>query len=235
MGGMTPQTLGDSPVMIHLYVEDVDAFARQAVAAGAKLIRPVRDEARGDRVCTLLDPLGHRWMIATHKRDVSLDAQRKLDPAWEITQPDEAKEAPDDRSAIAYLTVDDGIRAIDFYKKAFDASETLRFMDQSGRVGHATLRIGDSALFLSDEFPGVCSSPRTLGGSSVVIHFYSEDVDRIAQKAVENGAKVLIPVSNQPYGDRSGRLQDPFGHIWTVATHIEDVSPDQLRERGHSA
>jgi PhnB protein len=107
----------------------------------------------------------------------------------------------------------------------------LRFVDQAGKVGHATLRIGDSALFLSDEFPGLCSSPDKYGGSSVLLHLYVEDVDRVARQAVAAGAKLLIAVDDRPWGDRQGRLDDPFGHIWRVSMHAEDVSAQELSKR----
>jgi PhnB protein len=135
---------------------------------------------------------------------------------------------------VPYLAVHNAPRAIKFYKTAFGASETLRFEDDNGRIGHCTLNIGNSLLFLSDEFPGICSSPKTLSGTSVLLHFYTENVDEVAQRAVAAGAKVIIPVNDQFYGDRSGRFEDPYGHIWTIATHKEDASPEELRRRAEA-
>src|SRR5215475_2874367 len=141
----SPEQIGGTPVMIHLYVPDVDALARKAVAAGAKLLRPIKDEDRGDRACTILDPFGHRWMVATHKREVSLDDQRQLAAEWKILEPEKstAPILPEDRLAVPYLAVHDGPRAIQFYKDAFAAAETLRFEDDNGRIGHCSLRIGN--------------------------------------------------------------------------------------------
>lgn len=233
---LSPDQIGGSPVMVHIYVPDVDALASNAVAAGAKLVRPIKDEDRGDRVCTVLDPFGHRWMVATRQRDVSLDVQRQRAPEWKIqeTEKSPARTAPEERLAVPYLAVHAGRKAIEFYKHAFGAAETLRFEDDSGRIGHCTLTIGDSLLFLSDEFAGICSSPRTLGGTSVLLHLYTEDVDEVAAGAVAAGAKVLIPVKDQFYGDRAGRLEDPYGHIWAIATHREDVSAEEMRLRGEA-
>jgi PhnB protein len=131
-----------------------------------------------------------------------------------------------------YLFVRTAALAIDFYKQAFGAVETVRMPGPDGRIMHAELRIGDSIVMLADENPqnGVMS-PQTVGGYSVGLHVYVEDVDAVYKKAVDNGAKALRPVKNQFYGDRSGSLLDPFGHMWSVATHVEDVSPDEMRER----
>src|SRR5262249_59870189 len=116
----SPEQIGGTPVMIHVYVPDVDALARKAVAAGAKLLRPIKDEDRGDRACTILDPFGHRWMIATHKRDVSLEDQRQSAAEWKISESEQAQaNRPEDRLAVPYLAVHDGPKAIHFYKNAF--------------------------------------------------------------------------------------------------------------------
>jgi PhnB protein len=131
-----------------------------------------------------------------------------------------------------YLFVKGAVKAIDFYKNAFAATEILRMPGPDGRIMHAELRIGDSIVMLADENPphGVMS-PQTVGGFSVGLHVYVENVDQVMQKAVENGAKPLRPIKNQFYGDRSGSLLDPFGHMWSVATHVEDVSPEEMRKR----
>lgn len=131
-----------------------------------------------------------------------------------------------------YLFVRTAALAIDFYKQAFGAVETVRMPGPDGRIMHAEIKIGDSIVMLADENPqnGVMS-PQTVGGYSVGLHVYVEDVDAVFKKAVDNGAKALRPVKNQFYGDRSGSLLDPFGHMWSVATHVEDVSPDEMRKR----
>jgi PhnB protein len=140
------------------------------------------------------------------------------------------------RTATPYLIVQGAADAIEFYKRAFGATEMLRMADPQGRVGHAEIRIGDSVIMLADEHPGMgYRAPRTLGGSSVSILLYLEEVDSVFERATKAGAKVLRPVANQFYGDRSGTLEDPFGHIWTIATHVEDVPPEELRRRAEAA
>ena len=135
-----------------------------------------------------------------------------------------------------YLFLKSAAKAIDFYKIVFAATEIMRMPGPDGRIMHAELRIGDSIVMLADENPrhGVMS-PQTVGGFSVGLHVYVENVDAVVQKAVENGAKLLRPIQNQVYGDRSGSLLDPSGHMWSVATHVEDVSPEEMRKRMASA
>jgi PhnB protein len=131
-----------------------------------------------------------------------------------------------------YLFVRSAARAIDFYKSVFGATEIMRMPGPDGRTMHAELRLGDSVIMLADENPPAgMMSPQTVGGYSVGMHLYIENVDEVIQKAVENGAKILRPVKNQFYGDRSGSVLDPFGHLWSVATHVEDVAPDEMRKR----
>jgi PhnB protein len=131
-----------------------------------------------------------------------------------------------------YLAINDGARALEFYKKAFGATEKYKLMMPDGRLGHAEIRLGDSLIMLADEFPEFGGkSPQTLGGSPVSIHLYVEDVDAFFQRALAAGAKERKPVKDQFYGDRSGQLEDPFGHLWWVATHKEDVAPDEMQKR----
>ena len=139
-------------------------------------------------------------------------------------------------TATPYLIVKGAAEAIEFYKRAFGATEILRMADPQGRVGHAEIKIGDSVIMLADEHPSMgYRGPRSLGGSSVSILLYLEDVDRVFERAVKGGAKALRAVTDQFYGDRSGTLEDPFGHLWTVATHVEDVSPEEMRRRAEAA
>jgi PhnB protein len=131
------------------------------------------------------------------------------------------------------LVVNDAARAIDFYKRAFGAQELFRMNFPNGKVVHAELKIGDSMLMLSDEMPGgKCRAPQSLGGSPVNIFLYVEEVDRVFKQAVDAGAKVEMPLADMFWGDRWGSLTDPFGHSWSLATHKEDVNPDELRRRG---
>ncbi len=139
-------------------------------------------------------------------------------------------------TATPYLIVGDAARAIEFYKKAFGAMELMRMANPSGKIGHAEIKIGDSPIMLADEVPGMgYRSPESLGGSPVSILLYVEDVDAVFNQAVAAGAKVQKPVADQFYGDRTGGVTDPFGHVWYVATHKEDVSPEEMRKRAAAA
>ena len=134
--------------------------------------------------------------------------------------------------ATPYLCCKDAARAIEFYKKAFGATEAMRLSEPGGRIGHAEIRIGDAPIMLSDEYPEMdVRSPQSLGGSPVLIHLYVDDVDALASRAVAAGAKLLRPVADQFYGDRSGTLTDPFGHRWVIATRKEDVSAAEMQKR----
>jgi PhnB protein len=139
-------------------------------------------------------------------------------------------------SVTPYLYVRGAASAIDFYKTAFGAAEVVRMAGPDGRIMHAELKIGDSIVMLADENPprGMMS-PQTIGGFSVGLHVYVENVDAVIQKGLESGAKLLHPIKNQFYGDRSGSLLDPFGHMWSVATHVEDVSPEEIHKRMSAA
>jgi PhnB protein len=136
------------------------------------------------------------------------------------------------RTVTPYLAIKNGADALEFYKKAFGATEVYKLMLPDGRLGHAEIRLGDSVIMLADEFPEFGGkSPQTLGGSPVSIHLYVEDVDAFFARAVAAGASERKPVTDQFYGDRSGELEDPFGHLWWVATHKEDVPPDEMQRR----
>ena len=140
------------------------------------------------------------------------------------------------RTATPYLIVAGAAEAIDFYKRAFGATELLRMADPQGRVGHAEIKIGDSVIMLADEHPAMgYRGPRSLGGSSVSILLYLENVDGVFERAIRAGAKAQRAVTDQFYGDRSGTLEDPFGHVWTIATHVEDVPAEELQRRAEAA
>ena len=135
-------------------------------------------------------------------------------------------------TATPYLIVQGAAKAIYFYKKAFGATELFRMADPSGKIGHAEIRIGNSPIMLADEHAKMdARSPQTLGGTSMSILLYVLDVDAQFKQAVAAGAKVLRPVQDQFYGDRSGFLEDPFGHRWGIATHKEDVSVEEVHKR----
>jgi len=134
------------------------------------------------------------------------------------------------------LTCKGAAQAIEFYKKVFGAQEMMRFAGPGGSIMHASIRIGDSTMFLNDEFPEMGNiSPTTLGNTSVTLTIYTEDSDAMFKRAVDAGAQVKMPLDNQFWGDRYGEVQDPFGHRWAIATHIEDLSPDELKKRGTEA
>ncbi len=135
-------------------------------------------------------------------------------------------------SVTPYLIVRGAAKALDFYKTAFEAIELFRMPGPDGVIGHAEIKIGDSPIMMADEFPDMgAKSPEAYGGSPIGLMIYVADVDRIFNQAVAAGATVDRPLQNQFYGDRSGTVLDPFGHKWTIATHIEDVPPDELERR----
>ena len=135
-------------------------------------------------------------------------------------------------SVTPYLIVDDAARAIEFYKKAFGAVELMRMPAPGGKIGHAEIRVGDSPIMLADESPEMGHrSARTLGGSPISLMVYVEDVDARVAQAVAAGGKLVRPVANQFYGDRSGGVDDPFGYHWYLATHVEDVPPEEMKKR----
>lgn len=145
----------------------------------------------------------------------------------------DVKPIPDGyHTATPYLFIDGAADAIEFYKTAFKATELFRVAQSDGTIGHAEIKIGNSIIMLADEHPGIGAvGPKTLGGAAMQLMLYVEDVDAAFPRAVNAGAEVKTPVSNKFYGDRSGTLTDPFGHTWTIATHVEDVPPDELERR----
>jgi PhnB protein len=131
-----------------------------------------------------------------------------------------------------YLFVDGAVEAIAFYKKAFKAKVEKQMRQPDGRISHAELLIGDSKVMLADEFPEMnARAPKTYGGSPVCIHLYVEDVDKVVKRAVTAGAQLKKAVENTFYGDRAGSLEDPFGHHWYIASHVEDLTPREIKKR----
>jgi PhnB protein len=147
------------------------------------------------------------------------------------------KATPDGYHAVTpYLVVKGAAGALDYYRRVFGAVELLRMDGPDGRVGHAEIRIGDSPVMLADEAPEVdARSPESYGGAAVSLLIYVEDVDATFRRALAAGGKELRPIKDQFYGDRSGTLRDPHGHVWTIATHKEDVAPDEMRRRAEAA
>ena len=139
-------------------------------------------------------------------------------------------------SVTPYLSIKGAAKAIDYYKQVFGATELFRMAAPDGKIGHAEIKIGNSPIMLADEFPEMeFVSPQTLGGSPIGLMIYVDDVDTMFNQALSAGATEVKPLQDQFYGDRSGTLKDPFGHVWTVATHVEDVAPEELQKRAAAA
>ena len=151
--------------------------------------------------------------------------------------PSPVKAIPDGyHTATPYLIIKGAASAIEFYKKAFGATELMRMAQPNGHIGHAEIKIGDSPIMLADEYPEMgYRSPQSLGGSPVSILLYVENVDAVFDHAVAAGGKVTMAVKDQFYGDRSGTLSDPFGHVWTIATRKEDLAPEEIQNRAAAA
>ena len=135
-----------------------------------------------------------------------------------------------------YLTLDDAAQAIEFYKDAFGATEQVRMEAPDGKIGHAELKIGDSLVMIADAMPqSTTKSPRELGGTSAGVFLYVKDVDAVVQQAAKAGATITQEVTDMFWGDRFGSLTDPYGHVWSVATHVEDLTPAEIAERAKQA
>ncbi len=135
-----------------------------------------------------------------------------------------------------YLHVDGAAAAIDFYTRVLGAVERMRMPAPGGKLGHAELEIGDSVIMLADEFPDMGAlGPKSVGGTAVMLMVYVEDVDGVFERALHAGATSMSPVEDQFYGDRSGQFEDPFGHRWNVATHVEDIAPAEMDRRAQAA
>jgi PhnB protein len=149
----------------------------------------------------------------------------------------DVKPIPDNYPQVTpYLSIDGAAAAIDFYERVFGATERGRMPGPEGSIGHAELEIGNSLIMLSDPFPEMgVKGPKEIGGTPVTISIYVEDVDNVFKTALEAGATELRPVENQFYGDRTGQFEDPFGHRWSVASHVEDVPSDEMEKRAAAA
>ncbi len=144
------------------------------------------------------------------------------------------KAVPDGIHTITpHLVVRNGEKALEFYRKAFGAEGKGVHKTPDGKVMHAELKLGNSIVFLADEFPGMgsCASPQTLNGSAVTLNLYRDNIDQLFNQAVAAGATVVMPLANQFWGDRYGQLKDPFGHLWALGQHVEDVAPEEMERR----
>ena len=129
------------------------------------------------------------------------------------------------------LAIRDAAGAVEFYKRAFGAVEVMRLADPNGKLVHGEFTIGDALVMVAEENPEYNRSPQTLGGTSVILNVYVPDVDALFERAVAAGAKVIFPLSNQFYGDRTGRLEDPFGHMWIFSTRVEEITREEMVRR----
>ena len=232
-GAVSPETIGGSPVRIHLDVDDVDEFARQAIAAGATVSRPIEDQFYGARSGQLADPFGYTWTVSTHKRDVSVEEMQKHMDAFAqqrteaMTPKDPGKESSAKHrregfhTVTPYITVEKAPELLEFVKQAFGATESFRTTGSAGGM-HAEVKIGDSMVMVGGG-PGIEERP-------TAIHLYIPDVDTVYQRALQAGATSLFPPADQEYGERSGAVQDPTGNRWYIATPFETIEwPEELR------
>jgi PhnB protein len=212
-GNLSPQSLGGSPVIVQLYVEDVDAFATQAVAAGAEEVFPIADQFYGDRAGRLADPFGHLWIIATHKEDVTVEEMQRRAEVWMRDQaPATEPIAAGSYRIEPYLSVRGAEGLIDFLKEAFGAEETSRHTRPDGVIAHAEVRIGDSVI-------GAGDATGVTGPAPTALHLYVPDADTAYQRALRAGAISMHEPVDQDYGDREASVKDLFGNHWYIATH----------------
>lgn len=214
LGFVSPETLGGSPMSIHLYVDDVDELVARASAAGAKVLRPPADEFYGDRAASVRDPFGFTWLLATRQQEVSAEEmQRRLDEMTKsATAPAPSKWKPEGfRSLTPYLLVRGGAGLIEFMKQAFGAEELGRVKLPDGTIQHAEVRIGDSIVELGDGGEAWPARP-------AAIHLYVPDADATYARAVAAGATTLFAPTDRPYGDREADVKDPFGNNWYIGT-----------------
>ena len=213
-----PQTLGGSPISIHLWVADVDAFVEHAVAAGAKLTGEVRDQFYGDRSGSVTDPFGYTWGIATRKVEMSVDEMHRRFSEMEKEQTANRTASsfiPEGYHTVTpYLIVQDAPALIEFATQAFGAKETFRAIGSAGGI-HAEVRMGDSMLMMGGGGPELSwrgqSSPSAL-------HIYVKDTDAAYERALKAGAESIQPPADQPYGERSASVKDQSGNHWYIAT-----------------
>ncbi|HEV2986376.1 MAG TPA: VOC family protein, partial [Vicinamibacterales bacterium] len=212
-----PETLGGSPVLMRLYVDDADAWVERAVAAGARLVIPVADQFYGDRSGSVADPFGHRWSIATRKEDMSVDEMQRRMAAMEAQQPPREAAtfiAKGFRTVTPYLVVEDAPALIEFTTRVFGAEETHRSAGSGGAI-HAEVRIGDSMVMI-----GGGSEGRPSGRPSMptALHVYVEDTDAAYARALDAGAASIGAPVDHEYGERGAGVKDRSGNVWYIAT-----------------
>ena len=224
-----PQTLGGSPVGMHLDVEDVDAFVERAVAAGARIVSPVSDQFYGDRSGTVADPFGYTWMIATRLHEMSVDEMQRNFAAMEREQ-QESRTAtsfiPEGFHTVTpYIIVDNAPALIEFARNVFDAGEISRSIGSAGGV-HAEVRIGGSMLMMGGGAPDLSWRGDL---RLTALHIYVPDTDAAYRRALDAGALSIQPPTEQPYGERGASIKDRFGNYWYIATaHGDTYIPEGL-------
>jgi PhnB protein len=212
-----PEALGGSPVSIHLDVEDADALAAQAIAAGARIVRPVSDQFYGDRSGIVADPFGYSWNIAMHKEEMSVEEMHRRFEAMEQEQAAKTTASPIPKgfhTIAPYLVAQDAPGLIDFLKKTFGAEEKSRAIGSAGGI-HAEVRVGDSMLMVGGGGPGLSWRGES---QPMAFHVYVEDTDAVYQHALDIGASSIGAPMDQPYGERSGSVKDAAGNYWYIAT-----------------
>ena len=218
-GALSPKTIGGSPVRIHLEVTDVDAFAERAIKAGATLVRPIEDQFYGDRSGQIRDPFGYTWIVSTHQKDVPIeDMQKEFDKFTQERATEYSADAGineprmrrENRHAVTpYITVHKPAELIDFVTQSFRGIEHFRATGSAGGM-HAEVSIGDSVVMIG--------GAEHIDPMPTAIHLYVPDVDQAYERALQAGAKSIMPVSDQPYGERSGGVEDVHGNRWYIAT-----------------
>lgn len=220
------------PPALHLYVPDTDAAYKRALEAGAISIDEPVDQSYGDRYAGVKDPFGNVWYIATHLRDFTIPAEPPAAPA---VQPETPKVEPFRRpgAIMPFMYSDDPLRAFELYQKVFGATEVHREVEPNGKVSHLQMAIGDTHVMLRDattpdlaeyRAKGFASTPRSLGGTPLHLYIYVADADAAFKRALNSGSKIVDPMADKDWGDRCGGVQDPFGHIWYIATPLKSAS-----------
>jgi PhnB protein len=220
------------PLALHFYVPDTDAAYKRALEAGAISIDEPVDQDYGDRYAGVKDPFGNVWYIATHLRDFTIPSEP---PAPAKAQPQESEVEPHRRpgSIMPFMYHDDVKKAFELYQKVFAATEHHRGTQPDGKVSHLVMAIGETHLMLRDattpdlaeyRAQGFAATPHQLGGSPLHLYIYVADADAVFKRAVDSGSKIVDPIEDKDWGDRCGGVQDPFGHIWYIATPLKSSS-----------
>ena len=250
------KTLGGSPVSMMIYSASADEVFATAIAAGAKETMPLEAQFWGDKFGQVVDPFGHQWGVAMRLEDLTDEQvkqrsdimmaemakaagkkkkkKKKGEPAWKTVEgkPAAAAVPPEYHTVTMGIVVPDAKAAVEFYGNVFGGTQKNRLDMPDGKIMHVEVRIGSSALMISDELPQFGSkSAKTLGGSPVMVHHYTTDADATFKKATDAGANAVWPLGDVPWGDYYGAVVAPDGIAWGIATHKEDLTPEQVKER----